>query len=164
MTDLVVARDFYQESLLEEYDKFRQHLIKMDITIHRQDWQPMVMLEKPATFDKKRLDKLFRRLGEYRDLNTNCTVEYIKYDAYINDARYLSQSFAQIIMHSKNPPLIVFFPRSYNTGSLTLELNTLDQVSFLLMVQDLYVKKKIANIKFYYRSHSLCPMKLERLL
>lgn len=121
------AVDFYRDSLVQEYDQFRQKLNKMGLAMNRQDWQPQVMSEKH--WPKERLSRMARKLQEYPELNVNCAVEYIKYDRYMDDDRFVRHSFPQIIKHTHNPLLIVFYPRAYNAGSLTLELSQLEEVS-----------------------------------
>jgi hypothetical protein len=115
-----------QQMLLDDYDRFRQLLIHKDITIGRKEWQPMVILEKH--WPNSDLMGLLQQLKRYPQLDINTAIELKSYKNYFGDLRFLKGSFADITKFTTDPLLILFYPRDYNSESLTLELYNLERV------------------------------------
>lgn len=136
--------------LQADYSYFREVLKENDLTVDRQIWQPMVVLENQ--FDVNFMSNMKHLYKTFSYFPLNFAIEHYTCRDYLDDPRYKEHLFAKIADLDPKIGLIVYFPRIYQTSSLTHSLQKLEPVSCHLIKIYIYITNSyfIAKSLFNY--------------
>ncbi|KAI9352415.1 hypothetical protein BD770DRAFT_143942 [Pilaira anomala] len=135
--------------LKADYSHFRKVLAENDLTIDRQTWQPMVVLEN--RFDVNFISDMKHLYKSFSYIPLNFAIECYTCRNYLEDPRYKEHLFAKIADLDPKVGLIVFFPRIYQTSSLTYSLQKLESpVQLSADARNSYVKELQDAFAYYW--------------
>lgn len=122
------SRAELKTKIMEEFRALRNKFNEHNITLARENWQPIVISERHL--NQQELSHFFNECRHFPELNLNVAIEHFSYSRYFHDMRSERGLFAHIPPMKNDSGLYVFFPRSYTGSSLTKEFMNIETVCF----------------------------------